>query len=326
MCVESALLFDSGIRVWYRRELKKMQSFMDKCYRYVWSNRREQPLRRMQELGINMWDVRSMLGVKSVRLKVEKRVYERIGHIMRMNDERIVKAVVLGWYEGLEGKSKMIGRKKKTVLYWKRLLKEAGIDWTDIERRTKDRKEWKKCIRNRMERVHRWEEQKGHKYVWSEGEERVVRSECAMEEEAVGGGYVCRYEGCGKICKSGGGRVIHEKRMHRVSEACVSFECDLCGCEFGTEGNRKAHRRTCTGGGMTVNKKQCGSCGRWVSRSNYARHVRGCGGVGDGGRGGAVVGNRGPCPRCGVVLSKANMARHLRGCRRVWDPGGEPRP
>ena len=104
--------------MWYGCELMKMQSFIDKCYRYVWSSRREQPLRRMHELGINMWDVRSMLGV-NVRWKVEKRVYERIGHIIRMDDERIVNAVVLGWYEGFEGKIKMMGRKKKTVLYWR---------------------------------------------------------------------------------------------------------------------------------------------------------------------------------------------------------------
>ena len=114
---------------------------MDKCYRYVWSNRREQPLRRMQELGVNMWDLRSKLGVKSVRWKIEKRVYERIGHVMRMDDDRFVKAVILGWYGGLEGESKMAGQKRKTVLYWKSLLREAGVDWTDIERVTSDRKE-----------------------------------------------------------------------------------------------------------------------------------------------------------------------------------------
>ena len=140
-CVESALVFDSGVRVWYKSDFKRLQKFMDKCYRYVWSNKKEQPLRKMQELGVNMWDVRCKLGVKSVRWKIEKRVYERIGHVMRMSDDREVKAVVLGWYEGLEGENKVAGFKRKTVLYWKRLLKEAGVDWTDIERKTSDRKE-----------------------------------------------------------------------------------------------------------------------------------------------------------------------------------------
>ena len=85
--MESALLFNSGVRVWYRSEYKRLQNFMDKCYRHVWSSRREQPLRRMQAMGLNMWDLRSKLGVKSVRWKIEKRVYERIGHVMRISDE-----------------------------------------------------------------------------------------------------------------------------------------------------------------------------------------------------------------------------------------------
>ena len=29
---------------------------------------------------------------------------ERIGHVMRMENDRLTKAVVLGWWEGLEGR------------------------------------------------------------------------------------------------------------------------------------------------------------------------------------------------------------------------------
>ena len=79
---------------------------------------------------MNMQDVRTRLGVKSIRWKIEKRVLERIGHVMRMENTRVTKAFVLGWHEDLEGKSKMKGRKRKTVLYWKKTLREAGIDWT----------------------------------------------------------------------------------------------------------------------------------------------------------------------------------------------------
>ena len=44
----------------------------------------------------------------------------------------------------------MPGRKRKTVLYWGKLMREAGMDWTDIERRTKDRKEWKRSVRKQL--------------------------------------------------------------------------------------------------------------------------------------------------------------------------------
>ena len=58
---------------------------------------------------------------------------EKIGHVMRMEYDRLTKVVVLGWWEGLEGRRKMAGRKKKTVLYWRRVLSDSGIDWTEVE-------------------------------------------------------------------------------------------------------------------------------------------------------------------------------------------------
>ena len=45
----------------------------------------------------------------------------------------------------------------------------------------------------------------GRKYEQSDGEERVQRSECVVVEEDESGGYLCRYEGCGLVCRSGGG-------------------------------------------------------------------------------------------------------------------------
>ena len=56
-----------------------------------------------------------------------------------MGNDRVSKAVLLGWWEELEGREKKVGKKRKTVLYWKRLLREAGIDWNVIERIVWDR-------------------------------------------------------------------------------------------------------------------------------------------------------------------------------------------
>ena len=69
-----------------------------------------------------MIDVRQRLGIKPVEWKIERRVLERIGHVMWMENDSLTKAVVLGWLEGLEGSGKMAERKKKTVLYWRREL------------------------------------------------------------------------------------------------------------------------------------------------------------------------------------------------------------
>ena len=63
-CAESTLLFDCQARTWQVREVKRLQSTMDRMYRHVWSRKHKQPLRQMQEEGKNMQDVRNELGVK----------------------------------------------------------------------------------------------------------------------------------------------------------------------------------------------------------------------------------------------------------------------
>ena len=333
-CVESSLLYDSQVRVWYSRDINKLQKWVDKCYRYVWSDRNGEPLRLMERKGMNMQDVRRCLRVKSLRWKIEKRVLERIGHVLRMGNERLTKAVVLGWYEGLEGKEKMKGRKKKTILYWKKLLKEAGIDWTDIQRLTADREGWRKIVKGRFSHLEKWENQQGHKYEWGIGEERIERNVKAEKS------LRCRYEGCGKVCKSRAGLTMHEKRLHREG---MTFKCNKCNITMKTEGAKTNHERTCYGGEEEPeeqgDKRRCGLCGKQITKPNYARHIRSCQNKNteaaqnerermretERERAGQR-GNRGKvrrCGSCGGWLSAANMARHQRSCM-VWDPGGGP--
>ena len=73
--------------------------------------------------------------------------------------------------------------------------------------------------------------------------------------------------------------VMHENRMHRVNEEMGRLKCERCGRGFDAEGQRVSHVRSCTGGayGGEGDRRQCGGCKRWVSRANYARHVRACG-------------------------------------------------
>ena len=321
-CVESSLLYDCQARVWYKCDMKRLQKWMDKCYRYVWSNRNGEPLRQMEARGVNMYDVRACLGVKSVRYKIEKRVLERIGHVVRMEDDRLTKAMVFGWYEGLEGKEKMRGRKRKTVLYWKRMLNECGVDWTDVERLCSDRDGWKECVRERMRHLEKWERQQGHLYEWGVNERMCERNERRVID------LVCRYDGCGKVCRSKAGLVQHQKHKHRPADDRVRFECSKCGGMYETEVACEMHKRSCGGGRVNGNRRECDICESWVSRANYARHRRNCGsgeGRGEGAEGGEVRtrGRVAECPLCGRIVSYSNMARHQRSCR-VWDPGGGP--
>ena len=230
------------------------------------------------------------------------------------------KAMVFGWYEGLEGKDKMLGRKRKTVLYWKRMFNECGVDWTYVERVCGDRDGWKECVRERMNHLDKWERQQGHRYEWGANERMCERNERRVID------LVCRYEGCEKVCKSKAGLVLHQKWKHRPAVDRVRFECGKCGGKYDTEVACEMHERSCGGGRVTGTRRECGVCGAWVLRGNYARHLRSCAG-GEGAEGGeARTRTRGRvavCQRCGVEYSYSNMARHQRSCR-VWDPGGGP--
>ena len=45
------------------------------------------------------------------------------------------------------------------MLYWKRILSEAGIDWTDVGRLASDRSGWKKLVKEKMDHMDVYERQ-----------------------------------------------------------------------------------------------------------------------------------------------------------------------
>ena len=128
---------------------------------------------------------------------------------MRMEDDRHVEAAVLGWIEDLERYEKRPGKKRKTVLYCERLLKEAGMDTTRINQLTKERKEWKSLVNQRVRHLEEWEKEAGHKAEGERGD-RNVRSD--------NNDLTCDVEGCGKVCKSKAGVTNHRKRTHEISK------------------------------------------------------------------------------------------------------------
>ena len=124
-CVESGLLFDAAVRPWQKRELKNFQQWLDKRYKYTWSYHKEAPLKTMQRTSQNMQKIRNLLGMKSVQWKVVKRSLQRIGRVMRLNDERPTKRTVQGWISLLETVDRQRRKCRNTPQYWRRLLTEA---------------------------------------------------------------------------------------------------------------------------------------------------------------------------------------------------------
>ena len=147
--------------------------------------------------------------------------------------------------------------------YWSRVLREGGIDWTEVERLTNDRKVWEEKVAERMEHLVRWERRKEHGYRWEQGEERQVRN-----VERGEGELICRYEGCGKVCRNKAGLVMHEKRMHRVNEERRKLNCERCGRGFDAEGAEGESREEFYGWGVWGGRKIGGSeggCKRWLA-------------------------------------------------------------
>ena len=307
-CVESTLLFDCQTRTWQQREIKKLQSSMDRKYRYIWSNKTKPPLMQMQEESKNMQDVRNALGVKSVRWKIEKRVLERLGHIMRMDDDRQVKAVTLGWLEDLEPHKKMPGKKRKTVLYYKRLVKEAGLDHSKIGKLTSNRKQWKQTVNKRMAHLLEWEKKGGKTTLNTRGNRNQTPDQDPNSLR-------CDWEGCNMVCKSKAGLTIHRKRMHEESKSKVMFKCELCQEVFKQEANLLNHKKVCTG--LQASKegyKKCDKCLGEFKKSGFNKHYKKCN-VGEPSERPEVVatqytGERGDCDICGRSITLSNMSRH----------------
>ena len=309
--VESTILFDCQVRVWYKGEIKELQSVVDKMYRYIWSKKNGPPLIQMQAEHKNMQDVRNELKIKSLRSKIEKRVLQRIGHVFRMEDTRITKAVTLGWLKDLEALPKVGGKKRKTLLYWKRLIKEAGLDYTKIGDLTKDRKEWRILVRKRARKIEEWEKKAGH------GEEGGDRGERNTPPPALSI-FECHH--CHKICRSKAGLTTHIRRMHERSALKVTFPCDKCDRIFKQEGNLRNHEKICTGERASSNDvKKCNKCKKEITNANFRRHVNKCN------RDLPDILNlqqarvhkpaRGRCDQCGRTLEKKNIARHKKsGC------------
>ncbi|MCP3664151.1 MAG: hypothetical protein GY696_16945 [Gammaproteobacteria bacterium] len=90
---------------------------------------------------------------------------------MNMENNRIVNTVTLGWMEHLEEMPKVSGKKRKTVLFYKKLVREAGWDYTKISA-LMERKTWKRLVKDRIKHLDRWEKQHGNRYQ----KERIKRN------------------------------------------------------------------------------------------------------------------------------------------------------
>ena len=133
-----------------------MQSVPDNAYRGIWNHKRGLAKLRMQKEHVNAYEIKGQLGIASMRIKIETRTLSGIGHIPRMPNERPTKRIIFGtWDHKPEVRG---GLKRCTLWYWRKLLGEAGIDWTNTENLSRNRKGWKNLVKKREIFLIDWEE------------------------------------------------------------------------------------------------------------------------------------------------------------------------
>ena len=78
----------------------------------------------------------------SIGINIEKMILKQIRKVMKMYNTGKIKIAILFWYEGLEKLPKAPGKKRKTVIDHKKLVRNAGVHFMRIEEKMEDMKEW----------------------------------------------------------------------------------------------------------------------------------------------------------------------------------------
>ena len=282
---------------------------MDKSYSLVWGSGQSRPYVRCRKQEKNMQDLKNEMKIKIIWWKIQKGVLERIGHILRMPDTRQTKIAVLGWFKGLEGEKITSGRKKKTHIYWYRILREAGKRWSEAGTIRQDRDRWRDMIEKRTEHLSLWERS---------------RSNLVKEDRSLARNWVmpvwCMWE---DLQKQGRPGHLQKEDARRVAPApqlqMPPVKWKLSKREYNDEPGESMWWPMDGGAGSAVREDH---------RQNIAKHVRACtANEAEGGMKRNVRPEDGParvcrpneiaCPNSGRTLSATNMARHLKryaGC------------
>ena len=247
--VMTTMLYACKSRPWREYEYSRIQSVMDRCYRYIVG----QNLRRMADERKNMFDIRKSLGVARVKREIEKQCMEWCGHVMRMADSNLVKQTVKGWLDNKTLKLGKIGAKPTLQRFWKRKLPEMEVDAEYLEVIAGDRTEWRRKIRDRYEKGCLEDDSKSNEE--RRNQEQILEGAETRPPEVVGNrdGASQQMHCCGLCQKSGFATrralMVHNQLQHQQQrEHLGGYECQK-GCKkmIKTPQARGIHERTCLG-------------------------------------------------------------------------------
>ena len=132
-----------------------------------------------------------------------------MGHVLRMSDDRSTKKVCLGWYRR-EGRRT---GKQTSIHYWRKLVREAGLNQDNVKMYARDRNRCKNQIKIRMEQIREWEEQMARRHRGNEQEvENITRN---RKRNSIRQSLQCDLEHCGRLCKTKARLKAHQRMAHR---------------------------------------------------------------------------------------------------------------
>ena len=206
-----------------------------------------------------MWAVREELGVHSVACTIERRTLLRIGHLLRMPNERMVKRTVFGWYpkgrkEPAEGRNKTT-----TPEYYRQTLRNAGVDPDTVENSALDRTAWRNLVNQRIAHIVAWERDMA-KRIQSTQRNQRIQTETST-----------RCVRCQRECATPTGLKLHIQKFHGNHDA-DKVRCDRCERVMPDLSSLRTHQRSCYGTQPGV----CPFCQKQISVNNIARHRRTC--------------------------------------------------
>lgn len=197
--VISTLLFGCEAWVLYRKQIKLLERFHQRCLRSILKIRWQDRVTNNTVLErSNMTSIEAILLSRQLRW---------VGHVCRMDNSRLPKAIFYG--ELREGKRKTGCPRKRFKDQTKRHLIAAGIPISEWQRLALDRERWRGATRTGSEAFERARR--------AAAEEKRTRRRAAQQQQPMDDptqGFVCPH--CGKVCRARIGLYSHLRACRRL--------------------------------------------------------------------------------------------------------------
>ena len=104
------LLYASKVRVWFREDLTRIQTFANRCIRYMVYAKRRGGFRQLREKLWRMTDLYELTGVKMMEVYIMRRTLSYLSSLVQVRQRQVGKFRC--WEQNLKQEAETKGRKK----------------------------------------------------------------------------------------------------------------------------------------------------------------------------------------------------------------------